>query len=504
MAALTREYIEERSIGRRNEDRLVRDRIRKYDQIFKVGQIITSEVNLDTLFEVIMTETNQILGTRRSTVFLHDKRTGELWSLVATGMKRNEIRIPDSYGVAGWVFTHIKPLMINDAYNDPRFYSEIDKKSGFRTRNIFCVPLLNRQGECIGALQALNKVTGRFTERDRDLLTSISCYVAIALENAKLYEELKALDRARERVINHLSHELKTPIAIISAALGRVSREVRKENVSKLERAVERCDRNLHRLMDLQEKIDDILNRKPVEEGEKIIRIIQDAADFAEEAGEEGMDRESIGRIVRRIYSLFNTGDIRMEEILLDRFLHDLCDEIQSAMGAREMEIVRDFDEGTHLRMDRRVLTKVCGGLLRNAVENTPDEGRISVTAKSDTEDICITFQDFGVGITPENQEMIFGGFFHTQNTEAYSSGRPYGFNAGGSGADLLRAKCFSERFGFTISFESSRCQFLPEDSDPCPGRISACTFIKDRAGCFSSGGSVFRLTFPKNGSSVY
>ena len=256
MAALTREYIEERSIGRRNEDRLVRDRIRKYDQIFKVGQIITSEVNLDTLFEVIMTETNQILGTRRSTVFLHDKRTGELWSLVATGMKRNEIRIPDSYGVAGWVFTHIKPLMINDAYNDPRFYSEIDKKSGFRTRNIFCVPLLNRQGECIGALQALNKVTGRFTERDRDLLTSISCYVAIALENAKLYEELKALDRARERVINHLSHELKTPIAIISAALGRVSREVRKENVSKLERAVERCDRNLHRLMDLQEKID--------------------------------------------------------------------------------------------------------------------------------------------------------------------------------------------------------------------------------------------------------
>ncbi|GEM_PF-1758879 len=228
MSVSTRDYIEERSIGRRNEDRLVRDRIRKYDQIFKVGQIITSEVNLDTLFEVIMTETNQILGTRRSTVFLHDKKAGELWSLVATGMKRNEIRIPDNYGVAGWVFTRMKPLMINDAYNDPRFYSEVDKKSGFRTRNIFCVPLMNRQGECIGALQALNKVSGRFTDRDRDLLSSISCYVAIALENAKLYEELKALDRARERVINHLSHELKTPIAIISSALARISREIRK------------------------------------------------------------------------------------------------------------------------------------------------------------------------------------------------------------------------------------------------------------------------------------
>ena len=501
MSVSTRDYIEERSIGRRNEDRLVRDRIRKYDQIFKVGQIITSEVNLDTLFEVIMTETNQILGTRRSTVFLHDKKAGELWSLVATGMKRNEIRIPDNYGVAGWVFTRMKPLMINDAYNDPRFYSEVDKKSGFRTRNIFCVPLMNRQGECIGALQALNKVSGRFTDRDRDLLSSISCYVAIALENAKLYEELKALDRARERVINHLSHELKTPIAIISSALARISREIRKENVVRLEKAVERCGRNLQRLMDLQEKIDDILNRKPVEEGEKIIRLIRDAADFVEEAEEDGARPEGVDRIIRRIHSLFSTDEIRMEEIPLDRFLGDLCDEALSAMGAREMEIVRDFGKGIRLRMDRGVLTKVCGGLLQNAVENTPDEGRVSVTAGSDADGIRITFQDFGIGITPENQKMIFGGFFHTQDTEAYSSGRPYGFNAGGAGADLLRTKCLSQRFGFSVSFESSRCRFLPEDSDLCPGRVSACPSIENQAECFASGGSIFRLFFPQNGS---
>ncbi|MBW1978776.1 MAG: hypothetical protein JRI79_12535 [Deltaproteobacteria bacterium] len=75
MSVSDHEYIEERGIGRRNEDRLIRDRLRKHEQIFKVGQIITSEINLDALFEVIMLETNQILGSQQSTVFLYDKKT---------------------------------------------------------------------------------------------------------------------------------------------------------------------------------------------------------------------------------------------------------------------------------------------------------------------------------------------------------------------------------------------------------------------------------------------
>ncbi len=122
MTTLDQEQRESRSIGRRDEDWLVRDQIRKHNQVFHVGQIITSEMNLHALFEVIMEQTNQIMDTQRSTVLLYDKKSSELWSLVATGMKKNEIRMPSDYGVAGWVFQRNTLLIINDAYNDSRFY----------------------------------------------------------------------------------------------------------------------------------------------------------------------------------------------------------------------------------------------------------------------------------------------------------------------------------------------------------------------------------------------
>jgi signal transduction histidine kinase len=104
---------------------------------------------------------------------------------------------------------------------------------------------------------------------------------------------------------------------------------------------------------------------------------------------------------------------------------------------------------------------------------------------------------DYGVGITPENQKMIFGGFFHTQGTALYSSKSPYQFNAGGSGTDLLRIKIFSERFGFAVDFESTRCKFIPDDRDQCIGKISSCSHISDKIDCLSSGGSRFSVIFP-------
>ncbi|MBW2168629.1 MAG: GAF domain-containing protein, partial [Deltaproteobacteria bacterium] len=245
MDSSEQQYVEERCYGRRKEDWVLRDLMYRHKQLLSFGQIITSEMNMEVLFEVIMVQTNQIMDTQRSTVFLHDDESRELWALVATSMKRNEIRIPDDYGVAGWVFQHNTPLTINDVYNDPRFYSEVDKKSGFRTNNIICIPLINKKGKCIGTLQAINRNSGDFTDDDRELLTSVSHYVAVALENAKLYEDLKVLDKAKERVINHLSHELKTPMAIISGVLGRVSRELKKENITALDKAINRGQRNL-------------------------------------------------------------------------------------------------------------------------------------------------------------------------------------------------------------------------------------------------------------------
>jgi signal transduction histidine kinase len=108
-----------------------------------------------------------------------------------------------------------------------------------------------------------------------------------------------------------------------------------------------------------------------------------------------------------------------------------------------------------------------------------------------------ITFVDHGVGITAANRKMIFGGFFHTQPTELYSSKQPYDFNAGGAGADLLRIKSLADRLGFTVDFTSRRCPFLPRDRDVCPGRISRCKSIDSKAECLGNSGSSFVLRFP-------
>ncbi|MDZ7695565.1 MAG: GAF domain-containing protein [Deltaproteobacteria bacterium] len=212
-------------LDRRKEDQVMRERLRRYKQAFLVGQVITSEVDRDRLFEVIIHQTNEVMESIRSTVFLYDDQTDQLWSLVGVGLKKREIRIPSDYGVAGWVFQHRTPVTVNDAYEDPRFYAEVDKKSGFRTRNIMCVPLVTWAGHCIGALQSLNKHSGDFTDDDRELLIFISNYVTIALENMRFFEELKDLNKARERAMNHLSHELKTPLALIGAIFERFQRE---------------------------------------------------------------------------------------------------------------------------------------------------------------------------------------------------------------------------------------------------------------------------------------
>jgi signal transduction histidine kinase len=194
--------------------------------------------------------------------------------------------------------------------------------------------------------------------------------------------------------------------------------------------------------------------------------------------------------------SIYKVDEEQDEKLVVEDFLQAICDEARRAKGQREVEIVQDFVKGVTITANRSALEKVCSGILRNAIENTPDQGKIEVTAKIEGKQLVIHFRDFGTGITAENQKLLFTGFFHTQDTSRYSTKAPYDFNAGGSGADLLRTKVFSERYGFSIDFESTRCKYIPEDTDQCQGRISLCKFIDDKSDCFASG-TVFTLRIP-------
>lgn len=160
--------------------------------LLRVGQAMAAERNLDRLLSLIKTETEQALDADRCTVFIYDRDNNELWSKVATGIDTSEeIRFPAHLGLAGYVVKTGEVLNIKDAYDDPRFNKDIDKKTGYRTRNILCMPMRNRKMEIIGVFQVLNKQHDHFDKVDEDLLTAIATNAGVAIENATLAKEMK-------------------------------------------------------------------------------------------------------------------------------------------------------------------------------------------------------------------------------------------------------------------------------------------------------------------------
>jgi signal transduction histidine kinase len=143
-----------------------------------------------------------------------------------------------------------------------------------------------------------------------------------------------------------------------------------------------------------------------------------------------------------------------------------------------------------------KILEDILESLMKNAVENTPDQGMIRISWEQKGERILLKVQDFGIGITEENQKHLFEGFFHTRDSELYTSKKPYDFNAGGKGLDLLRMRIYGERFGFNLSVESRRCIYIPTDRDLCSGKIFECSHCRRPEDCQSSG-STFSVSFP-------
>lgn len=166
-----------------------REEHRRLTVLFNITRNISTELKLDKLLLIIMDEVKKALNADRCTVFLLDREKKELWSKVAHGER--EIRFPSHLGIAGYVVTTGEVLNIPDAYADTRFNKEIDKKTGYLTKNMLTFPMQNKLGNIIGVFQVLNKYDGSFTKDDEQLLDAISAISTTQLENAQLYEEQK-------------------------------------------------------------------------------------------------------------------------------------------------------------------------------------------------------------------------------------------------------------------------------------------------------------------------
>jgi len=189
-------------------DRTAAARRREIDFLNVVSDL-TAELDLARLLGRVMSEATRMLDADRSTLFLNDEKTGELFSYIGD-LLETEIRFPNHMGIGGAVFTSEQAVRIPHAYADLRFNPTFDRQTGYFTRSILCVPIFNKQGKVIGVTQALNKRGGPFTAEDESRLRAFTAQIASALENAKLFADVQAMKNYNESMLQSMSNGVVT------------------------------------------------------------------------------------------------------------------------------------------------------------------------------------------------------------------------------------------------------------------------------------------------------
>ncbi len=199
---------------------------------------MTSELELSKLLNKVVTEATRMLEADRSTLFLNDEKTNELFSHVGAGLTSFEIRLPNSAGIAGAVFTSGKTINIPHAYADLRFNPGFDKQTGYFTRSMLAVPVVNKTGKVIGVTQVLNKAGGPFDEEDESRLKAFTAQIAISLENAKLFSDVQSMKNYNEAMLQSMANgvitvdtnmAIKTCNAAAARMIGKKENEIVKQ-----------------------------------------------------------------------------------------------------------------------------------------------------------------------------------------------------------------------------------------------------------------------------------
>ena len=490
-----------RKASRRNEDRRLshfyQDQSRRLQSLLELGRMITLDLKLEPLLTQIAQKAAEIIQADRCSVFLYDSKTEELWSTVALGLKDQTIRIPAGTGLAGACFQSGQPINLAEVYQDSRFNPEVDSRTGYRTRSLCCLPIRNRDKAVIGVIQLLNKEEGGFTEEDMSFLQTFANQAGVFLEMAQLQrariealeqaqDELRGLNRAKDKALDHLSHELCTPLSVIQGNVRLLKRKMGDQPLTPIKPEIfQTLEKNLDRLLEIQRETD------------QIVRSHQELEDhwFLKEADRRLTRRQQDRELPEELLTYWQILKSWMSEqegirrsafikrVRLYSFLRLLLENLKLQAAHREIFFDLRGPEDLTWPVEPRSLGEALVSLVKNAVENTPDGGRIVVSIEKQDQRVILGVQDTGVGISGEDQKYLFDGLFHTQETDLYTSKKPYEFNAGGKGLDLLRTRLAGRRFGFEVGVQSKRCQQLVQKEDLCPGKISLCRF------CLGTGG---------------
>lgn len=483
---------------------------RNKEMMQRISMALPEHPNLEELVDYVSSEVKRFLNCEGALVILLEEENQELLSFGAsyddmnTQKKVKGTRFQMDEIAAGKVIRNGKPLIVSDASKHPDLYPKRDQEFGYQTRNLLEVPL-KTSDRTFGVLCAINKKEGPFDQADIELLNMISGTVALSIENARFskdikeaHQEVMGLNRTKDKVIEHLSHELKTPVSVISLSLNTLTRKLADLPTKNWTSVMERLQRNLDRIKEIQYEVEDIMRNRQYNIFYNTFSLILDQCSDELEAliTDEGGDEKILERVRTSIDTIYGAKDLESTEIFLNEFVKQRLKFLSSSFSHRKISITCQTVSVPAICIPLYVLEKVMDGLIKNAVENTPDKGKIEVSVRKEGTVAALIIQDFGVGIIEEHKKRIFEGFFTTQDTMAYSSKQAFDFNAGGKGADLLRIKIFSERYNFKIDMHSSRCVYLPQAGDICPGNITECIAVEKPENCYRSGGTTFSIYF--------
>ena len=159
-----------------------------YHQLSEFGHKLIEQPSLEEGLPMIAEDARSLVGAQRCSIYIHDKNRRKLWTMLSDGI--SEIVINDDEGIAGASLHIAEPIIVNDVRNDPRFFSKIDKESGFVTKNVIAVPILNSNGVAIGVFEVINSKEGAFDKEDIKFITFFSnfiqSYIELAILNRKI------------------------------------------------------------------------------------------------------------------------------------------------------------------------------------------------------------------------------------------------------------------------------------------------------------------------------
>jgi signal transduction histidine kinase len=351
----------------------------RYERVIEISQQLNATRDHVALLKRIISAAMELLDIEASSILLVDPSTGELRFELADTMDQNmtNIVVPMEGSIAGWVVTHGEPRVIEDVTQEPNFFKNVDDVLKFETRNVLAVPLRTHK-KVIGALEAVNKRSRtRFNGEDIKILTTLAGQAAIAIENARLFQQS---DFMAEMV-----HELRTPLASLRTSAILVQREPLSES---------------------QTEIVGIMRQ----ETERLIRMTSDFLDLARlESGRMRIDQEPFE---------------------VDHLVTECINVVLPQAGDRGVTINTDLEPFT-VDGDRGKIKQVLLNLLTNAIKYNRESGQIEVktyqSIRHDEPFVEIVVSDTGNGISREDQKNMFQKFFRVADTAGTVQGTGLG-----------------------------------------------------------------------------